>query len=253
MKQIFAFETAEETRRYQEVTNRLMEKMRPYQRFLEQHFALNEPPKAILWTSQELATTFFSEVPLPAYTNERMIVMSPDTEEWRILFLNQLEDRELPEIRRFYEEDLEESLLDILAHELTHHSDVFLEGFDKEQEGGIWFEEGMCFYLPRKYALSEEQFVKITKVETALASAFEDKYGGHSLENFGSQTYEGNLTSIMYDYWRSYLAVFDLAENYAEGDPKKVFAVYHQWDKEGRKSPLSNYFDLWKTRIRNEE
>jgi len=36
---------------------------------------------------------------------------------------------------------------------------------------------------------------------------FKEDYGEHSLDEFGSHSYQGSLTSIMFDYWRSYLSV----------------------------------------------
>jgi len=48
-------------------------------------------------------------------------------------------------------------LFTIVAHELTHHSDLFLDEFDDEGAGGIWFEEGICNYLSRKMTLVESE------------------------------------------------------------------------------------------------
>lgn len=81
--------------------------------------------------------------------------MSPDLNKWRKLFLGQLEKRDLPTVHHFYENFSENHLLIIMAHELTHHIDLFPDEFD-EREDSIWFEEGMCFYLPRKTLLSEK-------------------------------------------------------------------------------------------------
>lgn len=102
----------------------------------------------------------------------------------------------------------------------------------------------MCFYLPRKILLSEKEFNEITDVETELFECFKDKYGNHSLENFGRSSYQGSLSSIMFDYWRNYLAVKYLVEVRANNDVKLVFDEYHKWDNEGRKVPLIQYFGL---------
>ncbi|WP_230199542.1 hypothetical protein [Bacillus testis] len=135
-------------------------------------------------------------------------------------------------------------MLIILAHELTHHSDLFLDDFDDEREDGIWFEEGMCFYLPRKILLNEKEFNEITYVETELFETFKDEYGNHSLDDFGTSSYQGSLSGIMFDYWRSYLAVKFLVEVSANNDVKLVFEEYHKWDQEGRKVSLAEYFDI---------
>lgn len=44
----------------------------------------------------------------------------------------------------------------------------------------------------------------------------------HSLEDFGSDSYEESLSSIMFDYWRSYLAVKHIVEVHANNDVKAV-------------------------------
>ncbi len=244
MKQIYAFESKNEYSKYQDVIERFGKKLSEYQHILEQQYALTELPKGIVWTNEELATKVFSNIPIPAYTNKDLIYMSPDVEGWRKLFLRQLDGKELPEIRTFYERYSENQVFCILAHELTHHSDLFLDEFDDERDSGIWFEEGMCEYLPRKLLLSEQEFNDITNVEIQLVEAFKDTYGKHLLEDFGSSSYEGSLSSIMFDYWRSYLTVKYLVEVRANHNVKQVFDTYHQWDREGRIVPLTEYFEL---------
>ncbi|WP_088035992.1 hypothetical protein [Evansella clarkii] len=242
MKQIYAFETIEEITSFKEITDELYSKLESYKKLLEAEYALTEEPKGIFWTSEELATSVFSDIPIPAFTNKDLIYMSPDINKWRRLFISQLEGVSVPEIRKFYESYSSNQLLVILAHELTHHSDLFLDDFGDERTDSIWFEEGMCFYLPRKILLSNVEFTEITAVESELVKIFEDKYGNHSLDDFGGSSYKGTLTSIMYDYWRSYLAVKELVEDKAAGDIKVVFEKYHQWHKQGRTLPLTQFF-----------
>ena len=244
MKQIYAFEENKEYEKYQDVIQRFSKKLNEYQNALENKYALTDLPKGILWTTEELATTVFSDIPIPAYTSEDLIYMSPDLETWRELLVRQLDQKDLPNIRKFYETYSENQMFIILAHELTHHSNLFLDEFDGAVEDGIWFEEGMCFYLPRKLLLSEKEFNEITNIEAELVEAFKDEYGNSSLEDFGSSSYQGSLSSIMFDYWRSFLAVKYLVEVRANNDVKLIFDEYHKWDKEGRKVPLIQYFDI---------
>lgn len=244
MKHIYAFERKEEYEKHQDIIQRFGEKLNEYQIILEKHYGLTELPKGVIWTNEELATKVFSNIPIPAYTNKDLIYMSPDIETWRNILLRQLDEKELPDVRKFFESYSENHLFIILAHELTHHSDLFLDEFEDERENSIWFEEGMCFYLPRKILLSETEFNEITNVETKLFEAFKDQYGKHSLEDFGSSSYQGSLSSIMFDYWRSYLSVKYLVEERANNDVKQVFDTYHKWDREGRKVPLTQYFEL---------
>lgn len=227
MKQIFAIESSTQLKNLQQTGNHLFNQLQTYQKLLEQDYSLTEPPRGVVWTTEELATTIFSDVPIPAYTNRDLIYMSPEKEKWTSIFLNQLEDRNLPEIRRYYETYTDLQMLEVLAHELTHHIDLFPDDFEDDNwESDIWFEEGMCFYLPRKLLLSEEEFHAITDVEETLEKEFRSTYGNHPLSEFGSESYSGNLTSIMYDYWRSYLAVKQLVDE-ADGD---VFGVFERYE-----------------------
>jgi len=244
MKQIYAFETKEEYEKYQAIIQRFTKGLEEYRELLEREYALIDPPKGIVWTSEELATTVFSEIPIPAYTNKDLIYMTPDIEAWQAIFKKQLDGKVLPRVQKFYEHHTEKEMLIIAAHELTHHSGLFLDDFDEERDDGIWFEEGMCFYLPRKILLSEKEFHEITRIETELVEAFNDQYGNHSLEDFGSGSYQGNLSSVMFDYWRSYLTVKFLVEEWANNEVESVFDAYHQWDRMGRKETLTAYFGV---------
>lgn len=244
MRQIYAFEKKSDYEKYQDIISRLSSGLNEYQKVLEKEYALKDSPKAVVWTTEELATSVFAEIPIPAYTNKNLIYMSPDIKAWQNIFEKQLDGKELPAVRHFYKENTETEMFIILAHELTHHSDLFLDDFDEDNEDGIWFEEGMCFYLPRKLLLNDQEFDQITNVETELYENFKGKFENHSLEEFGNSSYHGTLPSIMFDYWRSYLSVKYLVEVRANGNVQAVFNEYHKWDKEGRKEPLVKYFGL---------
>ncbi len=244
MKQVFAFETKEGFEEHQSMIAEFNEKLKEFQSVLEEHYALNDLPKAIIWTSEELATTVFSNLPIPAFTNRDNIYISPELKNWRKLFLAQLEDKANPKIEKFYENMSQNQLLTIIGHEITHHSDLFVDEFEDEREDGIWFEEGMCDYLSRKFLLSEEEFNEITNVEAEMMEMFKDRYGDHSLDEFGDASYQGSLTSIMFDYWRSFLTVKYLVEEKANGNVKQVFNEYQSWHNGGRKNPLTDYFEV---------
>lgn len=244
MRHIYAFEKKEDFSNYECIIERFSHQLKAYQLELEKNYALRELPKGIVWTSKELATNIFSEVPIPAFTNKDLIYFSPDLTSWRRLFIEQLEGRNNPEIKEFYENISENHIFTILGHELTHHSDLFVDDFDDEREGGIWFEEGMCEYLPRKMILDEVEFNEIANVESTMVEMFKDKYGNHSLDEFGVSSYQGSLTSIMFDYWRSFLAIKYLVEEMANHDIKQVFDEYHKWHNDGRKKTLLEHFGL---------
>ncbi|MBM6615537.1 hypothetical protein JTF06_11645 [Desemzia sp. RIT804] len=244
MKQIFAFENENQMMLHKDLAHSMFQRLQPYQLYLQQEFALKESPKAVVWTPADLATTIFSTVPIPAYTKKNIIYMSPIVEEWQSIFFEQLDSRDLPVIKNYYEQNTKSQMMEILAHELTHHSDLFLEEFDVgDWEKDIWFEEGMCFYLPRKFLLDDQAFDEISAVERTLVKEFKDTYGQHPLSDFGSTSYKGNMTSIMYDYWRSFLAVKKLIDR-AEGDIKQVFSQYQDWYNSGKKNSLMDYFQI---------
>lgn len=244
MKNIYAFESEADYFKHNGIIDKFSTRLVNYQEILVEEFELLEPPKAIVWTSTDLATSVFSNVPIPAYTNQDIIYISPDLEDWRNLFIRQLNGRENAKVENYYKNITDNHLFTILAHELTHHSDLFLDEFDDERADSIWFEEGMCDYLSRKLTLEEQEFTEMTEVEGELVKMFRDDIGNHSLDEFGSHSYQGDLTSIMFDYWRSYLSVKYLIEERAHGDIQQVFKEYHKWDEAGRKVPLTKYFGL---------
>lgn len=244
MKQVFAFNNKEDFDRYQDKTVILYQKLDVYRLELEKNFGLTELPRGIVWTTHELATTTFSTIPIPAFTSRELIFMSPDLASWRKLFLEQLEGQKNEKIEAYYKNLKMDHIATILGHELTHHSDLFVDEFGDEREDGIWFEEGMCEYIPRKLMLSPLEFSEIVEIELELMKMFRKKYGSHSINDFGQGSYEGSLTSIMFDYWRSFLAIRYLVEEQAGGDIMSVFGKYQQWNQEGRKVPLSEHFNV---------
>ena len=249
MKHIYAFEDIREYEQHQEIIQRFSERLDEYQSLLEEEYALVDKPKGVVWTSAEAATSIFSDLPIPAFTNKDTIYITLDVKAWRKLFIQQLDGKDLPHIQRFYEQLSENHILTILGHELTHHSDLFLDEFGDEREDDIWFEEGMCEYLPRKLFLTEEEFQTIAAIEQELVNVFTEAYGNRSLDEFGSNSYTASLSSIMFDYWRSFLSIKYLVEDRYENNIQVVFEEYHKWDREGRMLSLTEHFGLDKVSI----
>lgn len=73
MKQLFAFETKTDYDKYEAVTHRFQARLDEYQTILQEKYQLIDVPKGIIWTSAELATTVFSDIPIPAFTNKDLI------------------------------------------------------------------------------------------------------------------------------------------------------------------------------------
>lgn len=248
MKHIYAVETKDELFKYQEFARQIQPGLEAYIRFLKKEYQVTELPRTILWTNMEIATKLVSDLPVPAYTNEFRIVMTPDLEAWRTIYLKQLdgvkESDTVRNIREYYNHALSiNDIMQILGHELAHHSELFLDNFDASYSCGIWFEEGMVEYISRHYFLTPEEFEAAADINRQLVALLQDRYGGHPLEEFGKSTYEGDYASIFFEYWRSFLAVEQIIEAY-HGDIQAVFSAYHQWNEANSGKTLEEWFHI---------
>ena len=251
IKQIFAFETKADYERYEADINYLIEKLQQYEMFLKENFKLIHMPTSIVWTSSELATTVFSNIPVPAFTNQHTIYMTPSVEEWRTFYLSQLEnemllnEENIEEIKQYFNTITLDHVFCILAHELTHHIELFPDEFDDDRTDGIWFEEGMCEYLSQKFTLTQERYDKLRAIDNKMIALFKPKYGQFSIDQFGMGSYEQHsLAAVMLNYWRSAAAIHFLVEERYEGNVKQVFDLYHEWHISGRKEKLTDYFGV---------
>ena len=169
--------------------------------------------------------------------------MTPELTVWKDLYLLQLENYESSHqtraIEGHYQSLSENSLLQIVGHELAHWSEHFLDDFDG-YGAYIWFEEGMVEYISRKYFFTNEEFRVEKACNQSLVKLFQKKHGWHSLNDFGTSTYQGNYASIFYEYWRSFLTVDKLVENL--GSVQTVFDSYHRWVNTDKTLPLLDWF-----------
>lgn len=245
MKYLFAVENEAELQKYQSIAASFRRRLEEYIQFLALEYQVRELPRAIVWTSRETATEAISDIPVPAYTNEYRVVMTPDREAWREIYLRQLDGLDGAEdIRDYYEKELTYAhVLQILGHELAHHSELFRDEFVDGGEAGIWFEEGMVEYISRRYFLTPAQFRQEAEINRKLVDLLTPRYGNHSLEEFGQETYRGDHASIFFEYWRSFLAVDKIVESHG-GDVSAVFASYHQWYDEKSEMTLAEWFDI---------
>lgn len=252
MKNIYAVTNAEELLEYQTFARKIQPELLAYIRFLEKEYAVKELPRAIVWTSRETATGLISDIPVPAYTNAFRIVISPSLEVWRDIYLKQLDsfsDKEEVEtsvraIRKYYKNRLSHNnILQILGHELAHHSELFLEDFSSVTSNGVWFEEGMAEYISRRYFLSSSEFEAELQCNQQLVSLDAQFYGTPSLESFGTSTYAMDYNRIFFEYWRSFLAVMQIIENH-NGDVHSVFRSYHEWNAINSGQTLEEWFGI---------
>ena len=218
-------------------------KLQDYLVFLKDEFAVYDLPQAIIWSDFDSATQIIQEIPVPAYTNDKRMVMTPELPVWKDLYLLQLENYETSHQTRAIESHYKSlsgnSLLQIVGHELAHWSEHFLDDFDG-YGAYIWFEEGMAEYISRKYFFTDEEFRAEKAYNQSLVKLFQKKHGWHSLNDFGTSTYQGNYASIFYEYWRSFLTVDRLVENL--GSVQAVFNSYHHWENTDKTLPLLDWF-----------
>ena len=218
-------------------------KLQDYLAFLKDEFAVYDLPQAIIWSDFDSATQIIREIPVPAYTNDKRMVMTPELPVWKDLYLLQLENYETSHQTRAIESHYKSlsgnSLLQIVGHELAHWSEHFSDDFDG-YGAYIWFEEGMAEYISRKYFFTDEEFRAEKACNQSLVKLFQKKHGWHSLNDFGTSTYQGDYASIFYEYWRSFLTVDKLVENL--GSVQAVFNSYHHWENTDKTLPLLDWF-----------
>lgn len=246
MEHIYAVKSQDELARYQEFAASIQKRLNDYIAFLEKEYQVRDLPRSILWTNPDIATRLISSIPLPAYTNEFRIVMSPDLETWRAIYLHQLDSLKKSEayekLYHYYTKEFSlNHVMQILGHELAHHSALF--GDDDGYYDRVWFEEGMVEYISRRYFLTEDEYQAEFHVNQMLVESLKETYGGHPLSEFGAKTYEEDYASILFEYWRSFLAVHQIIQNH-DGDVKAVFETYHRWMAEGNGQSLSEWFGL---------
>lgn len=241
MKHIYAVTNSDDLKKYQSFVRKIQPKLQKYLGYLRTAFSAADLPRAILWTDAETATQQISDIPIPAYTNEYRTVFCPDIESWRKIYLKQLDGAENEEIRRYYETAMTENhLLQILGHEFVHHSKLFL---DDAYEKAMWFEEGMCEYISRRYFLTDAEFDAEVRINALLVQQFEALHGVHPLEEFCSDTYANTYADIFYFYWRSFLAVNRIVAQFG-GNVAAVFREYRRWLETGPSLPLTKWFHL---------
>ena len=71
---------------FREFVVRNTEKLKDYQSFLKNELAVCDLPQAVIWSSFNAATQIIRESAVPAYTNNRRMVMTPDLAVWKELY-----------------------------------------------------------------------------------------------------------------------------------------------------------------------
>ena len=224
MEFIFAVQSEEELKHYGQFAERHQPVIDSYIHKLAKNFAVKELPRCIVLTSYETATELIGNIPIPAYTNDQRIVFTPEIETWRDLYLHQLDDYDenerVREIRNYYENLKDYHLLQILGHELAHHSELFSD--EAYENGGAWFEEGMVEYISRKLLWTDMAFAEEKKINKMLVELYEESHQPRPLNCFGDSD---DYATLYYDYWRAFLKVSEMVENNG-GDVLAVMSNY---------------------------
>lgn len=243
MEHIYAVKTQEELIRYQQFASQIQPRLSKYIAFLEREYCVTDLPKAIVWTNWDIASNLVSNIPIPAYTNDFRVMITPNISSWREIYLRQLDALPMGKTRdslnAYYSNALTTNhILQILGHELTHHSPLFPD------DSSIWFEEGLVEYISRRYFLTEEEYEAEYQCNRTLVTCLNEKYGGQSLESFGASTYEGDYASIFFEYWRSFLTIHKIVEEHY-GNVKSVLASCQHWQEAGKTVSLVDWFGVY--------
>ncbi|HEL1565174.1 TPA: elongation factor Tu [Streptococcus suis] len=228
---------------YQAFLERHQQGLNDYIAFLRDRYVVQDLPQVMILANRRSATEIIRQSPVPAYTNDIRMVMTPDLAVWKKIYQHQLDSYEnspdLQTLSAHYKGLSENHLLQIIGHELAHWSDLFLDDF-ADYDANIWFEEGMVEYISRQYFLTEEEFAQERFCNQLLVDLFQEKHGWHSLDAFGKSTYEGDYASIFYEYWRSFLTIDQLVEKV--GSVQALFETYHKWAQSDQSISLLNWF-----------
>lgn len=247
MEHVFAVKNQEELALYQAFLQDARPRLEEYIRFLQAEYRAEELPRCIVWSDPDIAVHLVSDIPVPAYTNDFRVMFTPDLKAWREIYLRQLdgspEGETVRRLRDYYANRLSTNhVLQILGHELAHHSALFVDDFDEYPSPSTWFEEGMVEYISRKWFLTPEEFAAEEDVNRQLAALLADRYGGHPLEDFGSHLRDGDHAGLFFDYWRAYLAVSRAIERL--GGVLEAFDACRRWRDSDSGMSLARWLDL---------
>lgn len=243
MKSIFMMDELNDIEETQKTAKYFIDKIENYIDILKKDYELNDMPEHVIWTSDYVMTHVFKKN-VPAFTNEKGIFMNIEKESWKTFLNGQIKSDMSEKTQKIFNNYLEKEMLCILGHEITHHCDFFLTEFDDLDisSDDLWFEEGLVTFLPRYYLYNDKEFKEIIQYETELFNYYKSKYDENNLESFTYEIYKSNDNAyVMFHYWKSFLAIVDLVENYYEGNIHKMIKQYQQWNKEGKKQKLSEY------------
>ncbi len=243
MKSIYMLDSLDTNVEVEDLARYFYNEIKIYVEKLKIEYELKDEPAHIIWTSKYVMENVLQKN-IPAYTNEKGVFISIDLDSWKEFLTEAIQDDMSVDTKTFFDHYLKKEILCILGHEITHHCDFFLSDFDDEDVSSddLWFEEGLVMFLPRFYFYTEEEFSKIYNLELELFNYYKERYDEKYLEAFTYDLYENEDTnSIMFHYWKSFLAITDLVFNHYNKNIHLLIEDYHSWDKGGRNQRLSEY------------
>ena len=245
MEHVYAVQTAEELAERQAFVREHWGRVEEYIRFLRRDYAVEELPQSIVWTTRPIAAGLVSDIPLPAYTNDFRVMFDPELEDWRDIYLAQLDglldSPALRQVRAHYAHGLGMNhVLHILGHELAHHSALF---FEEDYDDAPWFEEGMAEYIGRRYFLTSAEFDAQAEADRLRVELLAPRYGQYPLARFGTETYQRDFAGIFFDYRRAFLAIRRLVDERG-GGVHAVFRDYRQWHENPNGQTLAQRFQI---------
>lgn len=225
MEYIFAAQNDFEFNCFHLFANQYEGVLSKYIDLLEGKYKVQSLPRCIVLTSAKSATELISDIPIPAYTNDYRVIFVPELDTWKNIYFRQLDSYEnsadVKEIRSYYETKLNDRhLLQIIGHELTHHSELFSD--EAYENGNAWFEEGVVEYISRKYFLSASEFEEEVRINKKLVELFEQTHPKRPITLFGDSK---DYAAIYYDYWRAFLKIME-AVDHCGGDELAVLLRY---------------------------
>ncbi len=208
--------------------NQLSEFMEKFKAKISEVGKVKEP-KGIIYHDFKSASSVYSDTPLPAYTSRELIHICPELGVWKRIYLDAILNSNCKGAQRYFKELNLTDIASIIAHEWTHHLEMFIN-FEDHNDSNMWFEEGTCFYLPRKLLMDKDQFANIHTVEKNLIDEYSHAFGEYSLKQFGESD-KGGFSGALFDYWRASFAITFITEHYLSGEPMELLKLYEEWKK----------------------
>ena len=86
MKNFYLVDSQEQLFNYQQFVLKYEAKWHDYIHFLRKEYQVRDLPQALIWANEEAARKLLVQSPVPAYTNDIRMVMTPDLAVWKKIY-----------------------------------------------------------------------------------------------------------------------------------------------------------------------